>query len=71
MTDTDSNDYVYSLDKNNVVIRKDIEIIGYADMYVEIDGLNENDVVLTQPDNVTLGDTVTPMDSADITVNEE
>lgn len=71
MTDTDSNDYVYSLDKNNVVIRKDIEIIGYADMYVEIDGLNENDVVLTQPDNVALGATVTPMNSADITVNEE
>lgn len=60
MTDKDGNDYVYVINDNNTVEKRDITLLSYADMYIETDGLEENEIVIIQPETVSVGQTVSP-----------
>ncbi len=45
----DDKDYVYTIDENSIVHKKNINIKSYSDMYVEIDGLSEGEKVILNP----------------------
>ena len=55
MTDKNGNDYVYIINEQNIVEKKDIYLKGYSDMYIEIEGLNDGETVIIQPDSVSEG----------------
>ena len=47
----DNKDYVYVIDNNSVVHKKDINIKLSSDLYVEVDGLEEGEKIILNPSN--------------------
>ena len=54
LTDNTGNDYVYTVDSNNSLVKKIITIKNYDNMYIEIEGLEIGEKVVTSPDENTL-----------------
>lgn len=49
LTDDTGKDYVYVVDENSIVRKKFIKILNYDNMYIEIEGLNIGENVITSP----------------------
>lgn len=54
LTDETGKDYVYAVDENNTLVKKYITIKNYDNMYIEIEGLNIGEKVVTSPDENTV-----------------
>ena len=54
LTDETGKDYVYAVDENNTLVKKYITIKNYDNMYIEIEGLNIGEKVVTSPDENTM-----------------
>ena len=47
----DNKDYVYVIDNDSIVHKKEIQIGASSDLYVEVDGLEEDEKVILNPSN--------------------
>lgn len=59
LTDNTGNDYVYTVDSNNSLVKKIITIKNYDNMYIEIEGLEIGEKVVTSPDENILKEGLT------------
>lgn len=56
LTDENGSDYVYTVSENNTLVKKIITIKNYDNMYIEIEGLNIGEKVVTSPDENTMAE---------------
>lgn len=74
MTNSDGSAYVYVVKDDNTIEKKSIKIIGFQNSYVSVEGLSNNERILSQPDETVFdgmevsieGETITNVGSDDL-----
>lgn len=70
MTDKDGVDYVFIVNDQNIIEKRNITLINYADMYIEAEGLEVGEKVVTDTEIVAEGMLVSVGDDSSTEVSE-